>query len=197
MLSVQPDLLPGINLLSARCSHHDKTHQAWLVLKKIQHAMPMGKQQPQFELEIDHVVWMDNNMKVLGTGLCVSGLLPGAYCLQITSTHPHATKKGLAKGDQSKKMRMFEIKDNVIPAVVAYSVVDTSSECAWDGTIEALVENRPDDCRFLWSNDTITSEPRLSNVRHGNYFVTLISKNEHYTKLQMLHLCDGCRVSFK
>ena len=97
---------------------------------------------------------------------------------------------------EEKLKLIVNVQQMQIPRIDSYTVSHATNDLSRNGTVEAHVQDLPENVKYLWTTGIITDDPILEDVRPGMYTTTLISKSN---KLPILfyHACNPALVESK
>jgi hypothetical protein len=80
-----------------------------------------------------------------------------------------------------------------LPRVVRYEGTPVTSSMSRNGRVEAIVEDAPRACKYLWTYGVLTDDPVLHHAPMGVHTVALVSAEG--TPIPYLHVAAPFRVA--
>ena len=119
------------------------------------------------------VEWLRNNQPVDDettlsldqTRLCARKALPGRYSVVIRDAM------------DNQVVAQTDVHQVRLPRVVSYVGTPVTSSMSRNGRVEAIVEDMPRGCQFLWTHGATTSEPILRHAPMGIYTVAPVAQD--------------------
>ena len=116
------------------------------------------------------------------SGLCVTRVSPGGISVTVTDR----------TGETMSANAIVGVID--LPVIVNYECKHASHSLARDGSITAIIERQPAQCKYLWSNGVVTNTPFLQYASVGTYMVSCIHADVSKV-LSYIHACSPAIVS--
>ena len=79
-----------------------------------------------------------------------------------------------------------------VPRIVRYDGTPATSSMSRNGRVEAVVEDAPRACKYMWTHGVLTDDPVLQHAPMGVYTVALLSADG--APLPFLHLAAPFKV---
>lgn len=108
-------------------------------------------------------------------GMAAKAMGPGVYAVRVLDAQ------------NFEQTVVFEVPCSDLPRVSSYAVTHASGDLTRDGTVAAVLRNIPEGCRYLWTNQIVTTEPTLHHVRPGVYSIVPLARDGR--AIPFVHAC--------